>query len=210
MTLSTAALALYAGRTVRPVPHPRPGVAGADGAGAVGWVRCRLAAGAGGRRSAISLWPLAAIFGLSWLSSVYGGFMEVLRWAAVAIFIVLGVRLIVQAARPVEGDRRLTRPGRWAGFAAGVTVILSNPKAILFYMGVLPGFFDLRHVGPGDIAAILVLSVLVPLIGNLGFAWIVDRVAAPAGGPVRPCPRQPRGGRTADPRRLADRRHLTP
>jgi hypothetical protein len=32
----------------------------------------------------------------------------------------------------------------WAGFLAGLAVILGNPKAILFYMGMLPGFFDLR------------------------------------------------------------------
>ena len=27
----------------------------------------------------------------------------------------------------------------WAGFVAGLALILGNPKAILFYMGVLPG-----------------------------------------------------------------------
>ena len=30
--------------------------------------------------------------------------------------------------------------------AAGVAAVLGNPKAILFYMGVLPGFFDLSKV----------------------------------------------------------------
>jgi threonine/homoserine/homoserine lactone efflux protein len=30
----------------------------------------------------------------------------------------------------------------WAGFISGVLIILGSPKAILFYMGVLPGFFD--------------------------------------------------------------------
>ena len=44
----------------------------------------------------------------------------------------------------MDADSRLTRPGRWAGFAAGVAAVIGNPKAILFYMGVLPGFFDLR------------------------------------------------------------------
>jgi hypothetical protein len=31
-----------------------------------------------------ALWPLAAIFGLSWIVSVYGGFMDALRWVAAA------------------------------------------------------------------------------------------------------------------------------
>ena len=28
-----------------------------------------------------------------------------------------------------------------AGLLAGILVILGNPKAILFYIGILPGFF---------------------------------------------------------------------
>ena len=58
---------------------------------------------------------------------------------------------------------------------AGVVAILGNPKAILFYMGVLPGFFDLGAVTAPDIALIVGLSVLVPLMGNLTFALFIDR-----------------------------------
>jgi threonine/homoserine/homoserine lactone efflux protein len=35
-----------------------------------------------------------------------------------------------------------------------LTVIAGNPKAILFYMGVLPGFFDLKALTAGDVAVI--------------------------------------------------------
>jgi threonine/homoserine/homoserine lactone efflux protein len=121
-------------------------------------------------------WPLAAIFGLSWIASANAGLMEVLRWVAVAIFLLMGVLLILHADRPVLSDSRLTRPGRWAGFAAGVAAVLGNPKAILFYMGVLPGFFDLRRVTGPDIAAIVAVSVTIPLLGNLVFALMIDRV----------------------------------
>jgi threonine/homoserine/homoserine lactone efflux protein len=122
------------------------------------------------------IWPLAAIFGLSWVLSVYAGVMDLLRWVAVAIFVVMGVLLIRHAGAPIGTDSRLTRPGRWAGFVAGVAAILGNPKAILFYMGVLPGFFDLRRITGPDIAAILAVSVAIPLVGNLIFALMIDRV----------------------------------
>ena len=120
-------------------------------------------------------WPLAAIFGLSWVASVYADFMSVLRWVAVAIFLVMGWMLIRNAGKPISTDSRLTRPGRFAGFAAGIAVILGNPKAILFYMGFLPGFFDLGRVTVPDIAAILAISALVPMLGNLGLALFLDR-----------------------------------
>jgi threonine/homoserine/homoserine lactone efflux protein len=129
-------------------------------------------------------WPLAAIFGLSWIISVYDGFLDALRWVAVGIFLLMGWLLIRHADRPVGQDSRLTRPGRWAGFAAGVAAVVGNPKAILFYMGVLPGFFDLRTVTGPDIAAILAVSVAIPMAGNLLFALMVDRIRAVLSSPA--------------------------
>ncbi|MEM7472418.1 MAG: LysE family translocator [Pseudomonadota bacterium] len=122
------------------------------------------------------LWPLVAILGVTWLVDQVSWFMEVLRWVAVAMFVVMGILLIRNAEKTLSENSRLTRPGMWAGFAAGLVVILANPKAVLFYMGVLPGFFDLTQVTPLDIAAICALSFLVPLLGNLALALSVDRV----------------------------------
>lgn len=121
------------------------------------------------------LWPLLAILGVTWLVNEFSWFMEVLRWVAVAMFVVMGVLLIRNADKQLGSDSRLTRPGMWAGFVAGLVVILGNPKAILFYMGVLPGFFDLTRVTWIDIAIICFLSLIVPLMGNLLLAAFVDR-----------------------------------
>lgn len=121
------------------------------------------------------LWPLCAIFGLSWVLSIYGDFLVVLRWVAAAVFLVMGVMLIRKPAAALSADSRLTKPGLWAGFAVGVAAVIGNPKAILFYMGVLPGFFDLSRVNGWDIAAILAISALVPMLGNLCLALFLDR-----------------------------------
>ncbi len=149
------------------------------------WVALTARALSGGFAAAMPLafgvvigdlvWPLLAILGVSWVLSVFAGFMDVLRWVAAATFIVMGWLIIRNAGRSIATDSRLTRPGAWAGFAAGVAVILANPKAILFYMGVLPGFFDLTRIGWPDIAAILAVSVMVPLLGNVCFAYFIDR-----------------------------------
>jgi threonine/homoserine/homoserine lactone efflux protein len=129
-------------------------------------------------------WPLAAIFGLSWIVAAHEGVLDGLRWVAVGIFLLMGWLLIRHADRPIGSDSRLTRPGRWAGFAAGVAAVIGNPKAILFYMGVLPGFFDLRSVTGPDIAAILAVSVFIPMTGNLIFALMVDRIRSVLSSPV--------------------------
>ncbi|WP_296426062.1 LysE family translocator [Yoonia sp.] len=122
------------------------------------------------------LWPLVAVLGVTWLVSEFSGFMDALQWVAVVVFVVMGALLIRNAGQALGTNSRLTRPGIWAGFVAGVAVILGNPKAILFYMGVLPGFFDLTKVTGLDIAAICFLSFLIPLLGNLILAASVDRV----------------------------------
>ncbi len=122
------------------------------------------------------VWPLLAILGITWILSVFAGFMAFLRIAASIIFIVMGALIIRNADKAIATDTRLTRPGMWAGFAAGVAVILSNPKAILFYMGVLPGFFDLTKLTWPDIAVILALSMIVPFLGNVALALLVERV----------------------------------
>ena len=121
------------------------------------------------------LWPLCAIFGLSWVLSIYGDFLVVLRWVAAAVFLFMGVMLIRKPAAALSADSRLTKPGLWAGFAVGVAAVIGNPKAILFYMGVLPGFFDLSRVNGWDIAASLAISALVPMLGNLCLALFLDR-----------------------------------
>jgi len=122
------------------------------------------------------LWPLLAVLGVTWVASTFDGLMEALKYLAVVMFAVMGLLLIRHADRTIAADGRLTRPGAWAGFMAGLAVILGNPKAILFYMGMLPGFFDLAAVTPIDIGAIVVISFVVPLGGNLIMALFIDRV----------------------------------
>ncbi|MCB1404682.1 MAG: LysE family translocator [Rhodobacteraceae bacterium] len=174
MTISAHELLLYAGGMALLWAIPGPV-----------WVALVARALSGGMRGAWPLavgvalgdliWPLCAIFGLAWILSVYGEFLEVLRYVAAGVFVLMGVMLLRSPAEKPETDRRLTRPGLWAGFVVGVAAVIGNPKAILFYMGVLPGFFDLSHVTAPDIAAIIAVSAVVPMIGNLGLAFFLDR-----------------------------------
>jgi threonine/homoserine/homoserine lactone efflux protein len=121
------------------------------------------------------IWPLAAILGLTWIESTYGDLLSILRWLAAAIFLLMGILLIRKPAATLNADSRLTRPGVWAGFSVGVAAVIGNPKAILFYMGALPGFFALDSLTAIDITAIIALSALIPMAGNLGLALFLDR-----------------------------------
>lgn len=175
MTISFADLLLYAGALVILFITPGPV-----------WFALIARALSGGFAAAWPLalgvsigdivWPFVAVLGVSWILSVFDVFMQILGWVACAVFIIMGLLLIKHASVKISTDSRLTRPGIWAGFAAGLIAILGNPKAALFYMGVLPGFFDLRDVSWIDVALIIAVSVCVPLIGNLIIAAGVGRI----------------------------------
>ncbi len=175
MTLSPFDLALYAGALFILFMTPGPV-----------WVALLARSLSGGFGAAWPLalgvvvgdviWPLVAILGVAWVVSEVSGLMTILRYVAAAIFLVMGIQLLRRRDWDLSSQSRLTRPGKWAGFAAGVAVILANPKAILFYMGVLPGFFDLRHVTGWDILMICLLSFSVPLLGNLIFAGFIGKM----------------------------------
>ena len=173
MTISIWQFALYAGALFVLFATPGPV-----------WLAVAARTMTGGVRSAWPLalgvavgdviWPLVAILGVTWLVSVYADFMIVLKWVAVVMFAVMGFLVIRHAGAPISADSKLTRPGMWAGFIAGLIAVTANPKAALFYMGLLPGFFDLTQITWADIAVILPLSAAVPFIGNLILAMLVD------------------------------------
>jgi threonine/homoserine/homoserine lactone efflux protein len=174
MTISLHQLAIYA-----------LGMAGLWAVPGPVWVALTARALSGGFRAAWPLaigvaigdlvWPLTAILGLSWIESIYGDFLSLLRWVAAGVFLVMGVMLIRKPAVSMKADSRLTKPGLWAGFSVGVAAVIGNPKAILFYMGALPGFFDLARLTALDIALIILVSALIPMLGNLGLALFLDR-----------------------------------
>lgn len=177
MTLSLHQILLYAGGMVALWAVPGPV-----------WVALVARALSGGFQGAWPLavgvalgdllWPLCAILGMAWVLASFGEALEVLRWVAAAVFIFMGVMLLRAPAQALGESSRLTKPGIWAGFAVGVAAVIGNPKAILFYMGVLPGFFDLSSLTALDVVVIISVSAFVPMAGNLLLAVCLGQARA--------------------------------
>jgi threonine/homoserine/homoserine lactone efflux protein len=175
MTITLAQLALYAGALFILFITPGPV-----------WVAIIARTVSGGFKSAVPLafgvavgdilWPLIALIGVSSLALIYSDILVLFRYIAAVILCLMGAALVRWPNKTLTEDTRLTAPGLWAGFIAGLAAVIANPKASLFYMTLLPSFFDFTLLTRLDVVAICMVSFCVPLVGNLTLAVFVDRM----------------------------------
>ena len=123
------------------------------------------------------IWPILALVTLGQLVVAHAILLTVLEYVAVIVFMVMGVGLIMARIDRLQAPDQLTKAGFLPGFVAGLLVIIGNPKAILFYIGVLPGFFDVTNVTTLDIAIVGLVSAAVPFCGNIILALMLNRAS---------------------------------
>ncbi len=175
MTITITQLALYMGALFILFATPGPV-----------WVAVIARAVSGGAKSVVPLafgvalgdilWPLVAVFGVTAIVAVWADFLIVLRYAGALILILMGLALIRHADKDLAEASGLSAGGAWASFMAGLLAVTANPKASLFYMALLPTFFDFTVITTLDIVVICAASFVVPLVGNLILALFVGRI----------------------------------
>ena len=150
------------------------------------WVALIARTVSGGAKSSISLalgvslgdmlWPFVVYFSLSLLISHYSDILLIFRYVASFVLILMGLQIIYLRNKTVSEDHRLTKSGFIAGFYAGFIAVTANPKASLFYMTLLPGFFNFELIGIIDVCLISLLSFSIPMIGNILMILFVAKV----------------------------------
>ena len=150
------------------------------------WVALIARTVSGGAKSSISLalgvslgdmlWPFVVYFSLGLLISVYSDILLVFRYFASFVLILMGLQIIYARNKAMSEDHRLTKSGFIAGFYAGFIAVTANPKASLFYMTLLPGFFNFELIGLLDVCLVSLLSFSVPMIGNILMILFVAKV----------------------------------
>ena len=150
------------------------------------WVALIARTVSGGAKSSISLalgvslgdmlWPFVVYFSLGLLISVYSDILLVFRYFASFVLILMGLQIIYARNKALSEDHRLTKSGFIAGFYAGFIAVTANPKASLFYMTLLPGFFNFELIGLLDVCIVSLLSFSVPIIGNILMILFVAKV----------------------------------
>ena len=175
MTITSGQIILYFGALIILFLTPGPV-----------WVAIIARTVSGGSKSSISLalgvslgdmlWPIIVFLGLGFLISLYSDILLVIRYFAAAILAIMGLQIILKRNYISKENDRLTKAGFFSGFSAGFIAITANPKASLFYLTILPGFFDFSKINMFDLTIISITSFSVPMIGNLLLIFFLDRV----------------------------------
>ncbi|HEY5828575.1 MAG TPA: LysE family translocator [Hyphomicrobiaceae bacterium] len=107
------------------------------------------------------LWFTVAAAGLAALASAFGALFTVIRYAGAIYLVYLAWKFWTAPARPFNAAD--TSPeGRWPLFLAGAAINLGNPKAVVFFLALLPTILDLdtlTAVGFAELSAIVAVIV---------------------------------------------------
>ena len=128
-------------------------------------------------------WSLLAVISVSSVSEAIPSITNILTWVAVIFFLYLGYSLWKKPTYNLQSIKLSNISSKFnfksvylESFVTGLLVNFSNPKAILFYISIMPGFFILDQLSNQDILIIALTSALVPFFGNLGLIALVSPV----------------------------------
>ncbi|MFJ4142982.1 LysE family translocator [Pseudomonas sp. NPDC089734] len=110
-----------------------------------------------------------AVFGLALIAEHFNALFQTVRWGAALYLCYLAWQFWFARHQALDPDKPVQRKALWAAAISGLTITLSNPKTIAFYLALLPLAINLQAVSLHTWALVLVpLTVLVLLaVGTL-------------------------------------------
>ena len=128
-------------------------------------------------------WSFLAVISISSISEAIPSITKTLTWVAAGFFLYLAIKLWLKPSYNLN-DIKISKVSSklkfnsiyLESFMTGLLVNFSNPKAILFYISIMPGFFVLNQLTNTDAVIIASISALVPFIGNIILIVLVSPV----------------------------------
>ncbi|TMU27151.1 LysE family translocator [Halomonas sp. ATBC28] len=134
-----------------------------------------------GAQSGLCLHMLMAAMGLSAIAAQSAEFFVVIRWVGAAYLIWLGISVLRKSEQhqivqdEVQCEDACT--GHCRAFVSGFLTNVLNPKAIVFFLSVLPQFMDPAADVVRQILILGVLDVVIGVVWWWGVVWLMQRVA---------------------------------
>jgi threonine/homoserine/homoserine lactone efflux protein len=116
---------------------------------------------------------VCAIYGLAEVATSTGNLFVWVKCACGTYLIWLGISAL--RSYPMAAAETRSKGSAHSSFLSGLLITLGDPKAILFYMGLLPAFIDLSKVSITDTATIMLIAATVVGGVKASYAYLADR-----------------------------------
>jgi threonine/homoserine/homoserine lactone efflux protein len=117
---------------------------------------------------------LAVVYGASLLLEWLNAYEQWLQWVSSGVLILIGLWMLAAKVGATELAFD-SEPKRDFSFTAGFTITFLDPKALAFYFGVLPTFFDIQAFGITEVVLFILLVSAVICLTKAFYAWIAVR-----------------------------------
>jgi len=107
------------------------------------------------------VWFIAAVSGLAALAHNFEGVFVAIKWLGAAYLLYLAFRMWTSPVAVIAAEAADDRISHGQLFLSGLTLTLSNPKAIAFFLALLPAILDLQTL---NLAGFLTVAALIALI----------------------------------------------
>ena len=119
------------------------------------------------------VWLTAAVLGLSALAATFHLGFVVLKYLGVTYLIYLSWKIWNQ---PIDSASELPKKSSAvAMFLSGLALTLGNPKIMVFYLALLPMFFDLTEVTVADWTIFSLVTLVVLAAIDLSYIALASR-----------------------------------
>mgnify|MGYP001192376830 CR=1 FL=1 len=174
-TITTTQLFLYFGALIILFVTPGPV-----------WIAIVARTISGGPKSALSLifgvclgdmlWPIIVFLGIGFFISVYSDYLIFFRLICSLILATMGLQIVLNSKKSIIHNTKLNKKGFFSGFSAGFLAVTANPKAALFYLTLLPSFFNFLTINTLDLSIISFITFSVPFTGNLLLIYFLTKM----------------------------------
>jgi len=117
---------------------------------------------------------LAVVYGATFALDSFSRHQKWLSWISAGVLIAFGIWMLSVKIGQIDlnGEPSLKRE---FSFGAGFAITFFDPKALAFYFGVLPTFFDIERFSPIDVVILTLLVSAVICLTKAFYAWIAVR-----------------------------------
>ncbi len=120
------------------------------------------------------LFLLFAIFGLAMVASLLGELFVLIKLLGGGYLAWLGWQTLRSRRQPLQSTT--VSLSHRSQFLSGLLITLGNPKVIIFYCSLLPGFVNLQGLQAGDILLLATIIVTCLSVVMTSYALLASRV----------------------------------